>query len=137
MNTRLINRGGIMLPGGYPYVDPKTNMRFDGFEAGGFYDQVAKIIQHRSSNPQLYPPGNPEYLETNFVANQLDEYQCQRFGGDARYCGQTSAEIERAASAQAAGVCQFCGGELEQRYCPTCSGQRVIGTRCKKCGSTL
>lgn len=133
MNTRLIRRDGPFLPGGNPYVDPRTNRRFDGFDAGGFGDQVNRIIKHRLANPKLYPPSEPQYLSFNFVADQLDEYQCQRFGGDPRYCGATPQEVERKSQLMAKGICSNCGGKLIQNICQTCSG-KVLGLKCERCG---
>jgi hypothetical protein len=137
-NIRLIRRNGPMLPGGYPFVDGRTNRRFDGFDAGGFGDQVLRIIKHRQANPSVYPPSDAKYLDEAAVADELDEYQCQRFGGDVRYCGPSSEEAIRLQDLKAAGICQFCGGTLSERICPTCGGaKKVIGTVCQKCGSTL
>lgn len=136
MNTRLTRRDGAMHPGGYPYTDPRTNHRFDGFDAGGFGDQVQRIIKHRLGNPKIYPPSEPQYLSFNFVADQLDEYQCQRFGGDPRYCGQTNDEIERKLQLNSKGICANCGGALIDKLCSTCSGGKVIGKVCSRCGIT-
>jgi hypothetical protein len=136
-NTRLIRRDGAMLPGGYPFVDGRTNMRFDGFDSGGFGDQVLRIIKHRKANPSVYPAEDAKFLTESFVADELDEYQCQRFGYDARYCGPTDQEVIRIQKLREQGICQFCGKGLLPRYCPTCSGQKLIGYTCSGCGSTL
>lgn len=137
MSKKLIRRDGAMIPGGFPFVDARTNQRFDGFEAGGFGDQVHKIIRHRLGNPNIYPPSEAKWFSFEAVANELDEYQCLRMAGDSRFCSDPNSEHAQQAAAHAAGVCRFCGGQLKERLCPTCSGHRVIGYTCLKCGSTL
>lgn len=138
MNTRLIRQNGAMIPGGYPFMDPRTGMKFDGFDAGGFSDQVNRIIRHRTANPRIYPPTDGKWLNFEEVTIELELYQCMRLGYDKRYCSDpaVSEEVAAAASHQS-GVCRFCGGTLKERLCPTCSGHKVIGYTCIKCGSTL
>ena len=135
---RLIRRTGPLIPGGYPYVDPKTNMRFDGFECGDFDGQVRKIIAHRLGNPKLYPPTEPQFYEYVYVADSLDTYQCQRLGNSDLYCigvGAVGSNTPRVV-AVVDGKCGKCGGELQQRFCPTCgSGNtKLVGYICKGCG---
>lgn len=132
---RLIRRTGAMLPGGYPYTDPKTGMKFDGFDAGGFGDQVLRIIRHRMANKARYPATEPQFLDEAFVANQVDEYQCLRLGNDPRYCQDESQPGINLPAVTADSKCQ-CGGALLPRYCPTCKGQRIIGYICGVCGKT-
>ena len=132
---RLIRRTGQMIPGGMPYVDPRTNMRFDGFECGDFDGQVRKIIAHRLGNPKLYPPTEPQFYEYTYVADSLDTYQCQRLGNSDNYCvgdGAVGQNTPRAVVVD--GKCSACGGEIIERICPTCSGRKIIGHICKGCG---
>lgn len=127
-----------MLPGGYPFMDPRTGLKFDGFDAGGFGDQVHRIIKHRSLNPRHYPSDDLKWLNFEEVCIELEVYQCLRLGGDKRFCVDPDvSEAEAAKTSHATGICRFCGGELKERLCPTCSGHRVIGYQCLKCGSTL
>ena len=132
---RLIRRDGVIGPGGYPYTDPKTGFKFDGFSAGGFGDQVLRIIQHRRTNPTFYPPWNQEPFNETFVGNQLDEYQCQRLGNDKRFCvDENLPAVPAIKNPVPVGKCAACGGDLIEKLCSTCSGRRVTGRTCTKCG---
>lgn len=128
---KLIRRNGPFIPGGYPYVDPRTNMRFDGMEAD-FSEQVQKIIRHRTANPKIYPPAEGKFLSTEFVADELDVYQCQRFGNDPKYCSDGKPFVGTVGRVSER-KCSICGGPLVERLCPTCSGSRVIGYTCNNC----
>jgi len=136
--VKLIRRDGAFLPGGYPYIDPKTGMRFDGMECG-FDEQVQRIIKHRLANPNLYPASDPQFLSTTKVADVLDEYQCDRLGRSDQYCvGEGAAQKNLSPSylVNTLGKCS-CGGEWEERYCPTCSSKRLVGWTCKVCGKRI
>jgi hypothetical protein len=122
-----------MIAGGYPYTDPKTGMKFDGFDAGGFGDQVLRVRAHRVANPKIYLPGDVA-LTVEYIANQIDEYQCLRHGNNPRYCLDEN-QPALPASVASDRACS-CGEKLNPVYCPTCSGQKITHYICPKCGRT-
>lgn len=138
---RLIRRDGQIPPGGYPYQDPKTGFKFDGFQAGGFGEQVLAIIWHRIANPTIYTPNTID-LVPEFVANQLDEYTCLRLGNDRRFCTDEELpkpkEVTRTEPAIVPGRnCPGCGGNLVERLCGSCGGRKVVGYQCQACGMQI
>lgn len=131
---------GGMLPGGYPYTDPRTGRKFDGFDAGGAGDQIMRIAKYRMANPRIFP--EPEWADQHFIAKQLLEYQFQRLGNNMKYFvatdGTQSNPIVYAPKTPAANVtppnrCE-CGANMAPVYCKTCSAQRLTGWKCPTCG---
>lgn len=129
----LIRRDGAMPPGGYYFQDPKTGMKFEGMSAT-FAEQVGTIISHRMANPKIYPATEPQFLNWDSVANELDVYTCTRLGNHPSFCfdpnSKPAANVPRIVVAE----CPKCRGALIERTCPTCAGRRVIGWKCSKCG---
>lgn len=64
-------------PGGFPYVQPGTGMKFNGMVP--FNQQVGAILGHRRGN-------NLPGADSQTVATDLDAYTCQRLGNDPRFC---------------------------------------------------
>ena len=130
---RLIRRDGGFPPGGYPFQDPRTGKKFDGFENGGFNDQVRAIIRHRSVNPRLYPASEPKWLDYSDVALELEAYTCNRLGNDPLYCHAENTRMKPLARVNGFPVCPVCKETMLPRYCPSCRHKRLIGYRCPKC----
>lgn len=129
---KLIFQNGNRPPGWYPYVDPRTGMKFpSGLDFG---DQVKKIQQHRLRNPEKYPPTEPKFLTKDFIADELSEYTCARVNNSPVYCFDDKRPPAQPQSIAAAGrKCDKCGGQLTDRICGTCSGYKVVGYRCESC----
>lgn len=68
---KLISKN-TLPPGGWSYVQPETNMKFDGMV--GFSEQVGIIVRHRKANS--LPGATP-----STVANDLEQYTCTRVPG--------------------------------------------------------
>lgn len=128
---RLIRRDGEFPPGGFPFQDPKTGVQFNGLEAGGFNDQVRKIIAHRLANAKLYPNGNA--FDFDSVAMELEIHQCQRLGNNPKYCRDTEHRTVQHQASIGNPICPLCKKPMSERYCPSCSGKKLIGWRCERC----
>jgi len=130
-SSKLIRHNGPHPPGGFPFVDPKTGMKFSGSE-GGIRDTVERILQHRLSNPKVFT--DAAMLDFNATLAEVDCFQCLRLGSDARWCtnGQPGSpqRVLRAVNK----FCPDCGSTMLERYCPTCSSRRLVGYDCGKCG---
>ena len=126
----LIRRTGPFPPGGYPFTDPRTGMKFNGAEAT-FDQQVNKIIQHRLINPKVYPPDDTQWITVPYVAAELDKFQCDRLGNDPRFCTGPAATVQY--FKLAGKFCDSCGGTLAEVLCPTCGGRKVTGWKCQIC----
>lgn len=132
---KLIRTTGPMPPGGYPFTDPRTGLRFHGME-GQFDLQVRRIIAHRLANPTVYPQSDPKWLSIEYVAGELSDYTCQRLGNNPKFCGDGSIKSNSKTFA-VAGVCGSCGGALKAMYCKTCTRQRLVGYECTQCGKKI
>jgi hypothetical protein len=132
----LIRRDGAMIPGGYPYTCPRTGMKFDGFDAGGFGDQVLRIVKFRQTNKHLFH--EPEWTNADFVGNQLDEYQCLRLGNDPRFCYDgTLPPVTILKASVSSRTCPICNVNLLEKLCSTCGGRKITGYTCPECGKTF
>lgn len=116
-----------MPPGGFPFRDPKTQRTWKGYE--WFYDNLAKdVIRHRMENPHVYNRNEVAAFDYNSVVQEIFQQKYATHpeifighGGEVKVSDPTK--------------CRMCGStEEEPIFCPTCSGQRVIGAKCKKCG---
>lgn len=126
---KLIRRNGPLPPNGYEFKDSRTGMAFPGME-GTFSDQVAKIISHRMANKKLYPASERHWTESDSVAKELDEFTCARLGGNATYC----TDGKPITAGQETRTCTHCGAEMLAKICGTCSGNKILGWKCTKCG---
>lgn len=138
---KLISRNPPFPPGGYPYYDPRTGIRYNGLE-GTFDDIMRKIQADRKRNPRVYPPDEEQgkFLDLVFIGKSLDEYTCNRLGNSTRWCtdgnGQVINRNYNLGKIQLT-TCPDCNVALQEKICPTCSGHRVIGYVCPKCGRTF
>jgi hypothetical protein len=110
-------------------------MKFDGM-SHMFDDQVKRIIEHRKANPVKYPPDDVRMLSFEVVALELETFTCQRLGNNPKYCGDgmSLVNINRPPIIPETRTCPCGGTEFKTKFCPTCSGQRIIGFVCTKCG---
>lgn len=82
---RLLNTN-TLPPGGYPYVQPETGMKFQGMV--GFSQQVAAIVAHRRKN-QL------QRSNAGDAAQDLHDYTCARLGNNPEFCSDGSVVIKK------------------------------------------
>lgn len=139
----LIRTTGPFPPGGWPYADPRSGMRFPGMEQT-FEEQVSKIIRHRLGNygaGKLYDPakGDEKHISTEEVTYELHEYTCQRLGYDPKFCypkdhSQQVVLRDKFFETPNNRTCPKCNNALKDKLCPTCQGNRVIGVECPVCG---
>jgi hypothetical protein len=130
----LIRRDGTVPPGGYYFQDAKTGMKFEGMSVT-FNEQVVKIITHRLANPRVYPPGEPKYLTTDSVTQELDDYTCIRLGRNSSYC--TGPQSPTAPRMSVNRLCPDCGNILTPHYCATCSGNKILDYLCPRCSKSF
>lgn len=127
---RLIRRNGAYPPGGYPFQDARTGMKFDGM-SDSFSGIVNQIIAHRQANPNIYSPSEGKWFNFDLVADELDRATCLRLGNSDKWCRGVN---DVTVALPKAKVCPSCDVPLEEKLCPTCSGRRLVGYRCPKCG---
>jgi predicted RNA-binding Zn-ribbon protein involved in translation (DUF1610 family) len=110
-------------------------MRFDGMSVT-FPEQVNKIISHRLLNPKQYPTTEPQFLDFDSVAHELDLYTCTRLGNHPTYCtdGSKNGISAAAAPRYIVQTCPKCQSAMIEKYCATCSGKKVVGYKCTSCG---
>lgn len=128
---KLIRHNGPHPPGGFPFVDPKTGMRFSGHE-GGIRDVVERVLQHRLSNPKIFTKA--EDISFDAVLELVDCYQCARLGSPKQYCTDGKNGNPQVILRVVSKYCPDCTTTMIERYCPTCSSRRLIGYACPKCG---
>ncbi len=122
-------------PQGWPFTDPRTGMKFNGWE-GSPPMQAVKIAAHRRANPHKWPDG--EGQDTNGIVQEL---YAQKFASMPwLFVGQpdkdpTYRPNREATSVTISGEKCSCGAtEFKPVYCKTCSGKRITGYTCASCG---
>lgn len=136
MSLRLKNATASQFPqGGWPFEDPLTKRKFNGWE--GTPQMIAvKVAEHRRANPQLYPDGKGQDL--NSIVQEIYAQKVRvmpwLFTGypdkNPAYPSQPAAK-----AVVIKGEKCTCGAtEFKPVYCPTCSGRRITGYVCASCG---
>ncbi len=136
MSLKLKNASASQFPeNGWPFTDPRTGMKFPGWE-GSPDMQSVKIAAHRAANPKLWPNG--EGQDRGGIIQELFAQKVRThpylFVGypdkDPSYRSQPEArETIVKGSACSCGCTEFIA-----EYCRTCSGNRIVGRKCKSCG---
>lgn len=121
------------IPAGIPFKDPRTGRVFDAYERG-LNETVKMIIEHRSSNPHFYPEAELKWFDLISVRQEiLAEVYKKRpdlFEKDSVDKPYVYVPVENPNGK----ACQCGSTEFEEVYCPTCSGKRLTGWKCKTCG---
>ncbi len=126
-------------PGGYPFTDPKTGRKFNGWE--GTPQMIAvKVAEHRRANPSLYPDGAGQ--DINGIIQEIFAqkfkvmpwlFRGQPDQGPGAYPSQPATEPVTIRGEK----CSCGATEFTPEYCKTCSGSRVVGMKCKSCGKAV
>ncbi len=136
MSLRLKNSTSSQFPpDGYPFVDAKTGMKFNGWE-GNPQSQAVRIAAHRAANPRHYPDGAGQ--DVNGIIQELFEQKAKKmpwiFVG---FADQHPAQPypNNTATVIVNGEKCSCGNtQFTPIYCATCSGKRITGYKCASCG---
>ena len=135
MSLQLKNPNDQFPPGGFGFTDPKTGLRFNGYE--GTVEMTAnKVADHRRANPNLYDARqiSIEGIKQEILAQKYAEMPWLFVG----YKGHapTMPSVRATPEMPDLGRC-ICGcSEIEPIYCSVCSGRRITGFKCKACGKT-
>ena len=126
------------MPGGIPFTDPRVpQKKFPGMEVSSEDEQIAKIIEWRRKNPNIYPATEAAAFDYEAVRVELRRYQKNRLGDNKQYFvdGAHNSIGIQIKHREPSTVCPKCGAsEVTPRYCKTCRGSRVIGYTCVSCG---
>ncbi len=131
---RLKNATASQFPqGGWPFTDPRTGMKFNGWE-GSPMMQAVKIAAHRGANPSKWPDGTGQDL--NSIVQEL---YAQKFSVMPwLFLGQPDKDPSypsNPATVLVNGEKCSCGNtQFTPIYCATCSGKRITGYKCSGCG---
>jgi len=125
--------------GGWGFVDPKTGMKFNGYE--GSPQMIAvKIAAHRAANPKLYPNGhgqNPESIVQEIYQQKADKMPWLFRGfPDKNPAAAYPSAPDNAPVAKTSAACSCGATEVKPVYCQVCSGRKVTGYTCIGCGKS-
>lgn len=132
-------RKGFWPPNGFGFTDPRTNRKFDGMSAD-LTLQARNIQEHRLANPRFYPPHESGFLSLENIIQEIVGQVCLR---SPSFCYNDEESTVRRQNQPLSNLpvepprtdCARCGSkDFDPIYCPTCSGQRLTGYRCKQCG---
>ena len=118
-----------MMPGGIIYEDPRTPAAKWLDDHTWTDERARQIVAFRLANPTIYP--EPEWTDVKFVAQQVVDFNCQRIGYNPQFCMEYNKPAPYVAPA--ARTCPEDGAKLDEKYCPTCSGKKLIGYECPVC----
>jgi len=82
---RLLNINALP-PGGFPYTQPETGMKFTGMV--GFQQQVATIVAHRRKN-------NLARSNPGEVTQDLHDFTCARLGNNPEFCSDGTVVVKK------------------------------------------
>ncbi len=119
-------------PGGFIYEDPRIQSAKWLDDHTSVDERTVEVIKFRSANPAIYP--EPEWTQPAFVKQQITDFNCLRWGNNPQYCIEATAYKSAPVVVQAPRLCPDCGKPITPKYCPTCSGQKIIAYECKPCG---
>jgi len=118
-------------PGGFIYEDPRVQTAKWLDDHTSVDDRTAEVVKYRSANPSIYP--EPEWTQPDYVKQQIMEFNCLRWGNNPLYCVDSNAFKSAPVVPQAARLCPDCNVEITPKFCPTCSGRRIIAYECPQC----
>lgn len=135
---RLKNPAQQFPAGGFGFIDPRTKRVFNGMEGTGPM-QAVKIIEHRRSNPTIYPVGEWQWFNQEEVIQEV--YRQKHASMPELFVGYDAAlrpsnpEPYRPQIASPAGLKCVCGSvTFKPNYCQTCAGSRINSWSCTVCG---
>lgn len=136
MSLRLKNATASQFPrDGWPFEDPITKRKFNGWE--GSPKMIAeKVAEHRRGNPKLYPNGagqNINEIVQEIFAQKVKVMPWLFQGYEDKLPVYPSQQPAKPVTIKG-DKCSCGATEFEAIYCPTCSGRRVTGYKCKSCG---
>ena len=127
---------GDFPPGGFPFVDPRTQRVWNGYE-GTADMHAASIIIHRRANPNIYPPSEGHWFDKQSVIQEIFQQKFKTHPYIFRGQPEPNQAVKLIQPKGVMGVCPQCQGtRFETQYCPTCSGKRITGYKCLDCGAT-
>lgn len=117
---------------GAPFTDPRTGRIFDAYQLG-LDDAVVQTIEHRKANPHFYPVTELEKFDPISVRQEILATVHSKFPEMFR-SESNGSFVPQVNFQPTVKVCHCGGSEFTPIVCPTCSGQRITGQRCVKCG---
>lgn len=138
MSLRLKKPSNSFPHNGWPFKDPKTGFICNGYE-GTPEMHAVKIIAHRRANPHIYPPSEAHWF--NQIAVREEILVQKHATNPELFVGEPdkaiTVKVRAAKTVDTPGSTCTCGAlDWEPTYCKTCSGKKVNGFKCRKCGKT-
>lgn len=134
---QLKQSNGGFPQGGFPYQDPRTGFKCNGWE-GTPQMHAVKIIQHRRANPKFYPPAEGQWFDTSAVVQEIYQQKAlthpHLFRG---YPDKSPATVSNQRSTPMISptlICSCGSNEFTAVKCLTCGGSRIKSWKCTKCG---
>ena len=126
-------QGSAWPPGGFPFTDPRTGMKFDAM-SGNIDHKVQQVQQHRRANPSVYPNG--EGMNPDAIRQEIVDFMCAK---NISLCMEGSVAPTVRPGNPAAIVqtvnCPSCGKlDATPNFCVTCGGNKVRSWSCS-CGT--
>lgn len=134
MKLRLKPGHSGFAPKGNEFTDPKTGKTFCGYQLS-IEGAIKALVAHRQKNPQHYPSTEPVWTDEANVRQEFYRHLQARVP-EMVIALEGSVPVPQAIGADR--KCPQCGStDIEEIVCPTCSGRRVTGYKCKQCATPL
>lgn len=106
----------------------------------GLLGRAREVIKHRFGNPVIYPQHESQHFNLQFVMQEITDAICRKHPS---FCMETvpvgppsAAQTPVVVQPPVNPACPACGStEWKADYCKTCSGSRIVGYICLKCGN--
>lgn len=134
MNLRLKNPNAQFPPLGWPFKDERTGYTISGYD-GTPEMQAERVIKNRRANPHLYPTAETKWFDRASVVQEVYRQKFKThpylFAGQPDKTPNTT--LSKPKIEQAASICTCGANDWEAIYCPTCSGKKIKGYKCRAC----
>lgn len=133
MNELRLKSGVQFAPSGMAFTDPVTGFKVCPYERG-IAGAVQILIDHRRANPAKYDQKAFEHFSPALVKQELLRHLFEK--APHLFKGEPMPMVTRTDAGFPKACTQCVGTEFDQTECPTCSGHRINGYRCKQCGKS-
>ena len=119
---------------GFPFTDPKTGFKVNGYE-GTISMSAVKVAAHRRANPGIYPPSEPIWFDLASIGQEIMAQKHAVMPWLFQGFGDSPNPAPPQPVVMKATFTCVCGSmDFTPIYCQTCGGSKIKNWKCAQCG---